>query len=186
MEEMVQWVVKSIEEHHQKNDPVLMIGYSIGGLIAMETRARLEEIGYQTLDPIMIGSRPPLSLRREGLIKGSFRFMKRLKMAARLRKQLGRNKSLSVNLDGGQLESSIAVGIQKTRLMFLNFSRSSKYQGSCSLYVEISTNPNFKRQWLGLVDDLVRVNYVDTTHTEIIDDSAEAICDEIEQLLASA
>ena len=186
MEDMVQWVIKSIEEHHHKDDPVLMIGYSIGGLIAMETRERLQELGYQTLDPIMIGTRPPLSLRQAGLINGSIRFMKRIKMSARVRKELSRNKSLSVNMDGGHLESSIAVGIKKTELMFLNYSPASKYRGSCSLYLEKSLGSSHREQWKQLVADPVRVTEIDTSHNDILDDSAESICNEIEAMLVSA
>ena len=186
MRDLVQWVVDAIIEHRDPDQPIILAGYSIGGLIAMEAREKLNDLGERTLDPILIGTKPPLSMFRSGLVNGARKFVRQRRFARQVRRELSRNESLGAKDSGGLLERRIALGIKKTQLIFAQYSPQSKYQGSCCIFLEKSCNPETKTQWNDLVDDAIQFNDIDTSHNDILEDGTDLICGQVDRLLTSS
>ena len=185
MSDLVDWVVDAIIEHRDPDQPIIIAGYSIGGLIAMEARERLNKLGEHTLDPILIGTKPPLSMLRSGFVNGARKLVRRWRFARQVRRELGRNEALAATNSGGVLERRIALGIKKTQLIFSRYSPASKYEGSCCIFLEKNCRPETSGQWTELVGDTIRFKEIDTSHNDILEDGTDFICEEVERLIKS-
>ena len=152
----------------------------------MEAREKLNDLGERTLDPILIGTKPPLSMFRSGLVNGARKFVRQRRFARQVRRELSRNESLGAKDSGGLLERRIALGIKKTQLIFAQYSPQSKYQGSCCIFLEKSCNPETKTQWSDLVDDAIQFTDIETSHNDILEDGTDLICGQVDRLLTSS
>ena len=135
----------------------------------------------------MIGTIPPLPPQELGIRSRSKRFLRKAKLAWQMRREFKMNESLSTNTStGGDLERKIALGIQKTRIMFLNYAPDSIARKSCTLFIESAKAQTFGSQWLKLMGSGMRIIEVDESHNEIVSDRSGVISNEIGRILQSA
>lgn len=190
IEEIALHMADEIDQEREPGHPVMIMGHSAGGIIAMEIIKILESRAVPCLAPILIGTSAPVKNATKSIKEKIQTLHRRRKM---LKGSKRHSKSLNLMSSGskhGNIESRVKVSVDRMSMITSRFNPSQQY---CSNIILINDNgtrfcsvKENTRRWSELTSGNVSMTFVDCAHLELVTMGEEKIQFHMEELIASA
>ncbi len=189
MDGIVSQMADAIVDARDQEDPVIIIGHSAGGIIAMEIARTLQDRGIECLAPLLIGTAAPVRDSNKGLkerIQSGWRRRRMLKGAKKHGKALNLMQS---GASHGAVEARLKESVDRMSLMISRFNPQRQYSSDIHLINDNGTRfcsaDENTRRWCGLTDGEVNATFIDCEHLDLINRCEETIQGIIEAMAPS-
>jgi thioesterase domain-containing protein/acyl carrier protein len=181
---MAEWVRDAVLSMAQPGEVIRLVGYSAGGVLALEAARLLNNEGHAMAPVILLDTLAPTPVFKRGLIGSVKSYVRQARLARRVKKAIGQNEMLELDSkSGGRLEQKLAQALDQTRLT-LTRHQIADYENSIILVSSEGEQGRTRRDaWLPIIKGTIEHQTLPFDHIQLLNEGSPAVAELIKKQL---